>query len=282
MKRASDSTVQLGLEANWKQFVLLVVINGFVGAMVGLERTVVPLIAEKDFGIVSGTAALSFIISFGVVKALLNLFAGVFADRFGRKRLLVIGWIIGLPVPGLIILAPEWSWVILANILLGINQGLCWSTTVIMKIDLVGAKRRGMAMGLNEFAGYVAVSLSALATGYLASVYGMRPYPFYPGIAFAAIGLILSIFFVRDTQAHARTEAQQHRESLSRLEENQLQSEEWTKSSFQPAGSERLHQPKQPPELTQFQDRASLGQVLLETSYRHRDLFSASQAGVVD
>ncbi len=202
-----EKTIQLGLRANWPQFTLLVVVNAFVGAMVGLERTVVPLIAGADFGLTSKSIVLSFIVSFGVVKALANLFAGRFSDRVGRKRILIAGWLFGLPVPLLIIFAPSWGWVVFANVLLGINQGLCWSTTVIMKIDLVGPQRRGLAMGLNEFAGYGAVSLSALATGYLAATYGLRPAPFYPGLVFALAGLLLSLFFVRETRGHARHEA---------------------------------------------------------------------------
>jgi len=201
--------IRLGLGANWRQFTLLVVINAFVGAMVGLERTVVPLIARADFGLVSKTVVLSFLVSFGIVKALTNLFAGRLADRIGRKPLLVAGWLAGLPVPLLIIWAPSWGWVVFANVLLGVNQGLCWSTTVIMKIDLVGPARRGLAMGVNEFAGYVAVSLSALVTGYLAAAHGLRPAPFYPGIAFALLGLALSVFAVRETHGHARAEARQ-------------------------------------------------------------------------
>jgi len=173
--------IVLGLSANWRQFTLLVIINAFVGAMVGLERTVVPLIAGAEFGLTSKAAMMSFLVSFGLVKAFANLFAGRMSDRVGRKRILVAGWLAGLPVPLLIMFAPAWGWVVFANLLLGINQGLCWSMTVIMKIDLVGPKRRGLAMGLNEAAGYVAVSLSALLTGYLASVYGLRPAPFLPG-----------------------------------------------------------------------------------------------------
>jgi MFS family permease len=198
----------LGLRANWRQFTLLVIVNAFVGAMVGLERTVVPLIAGADFGLVSRSVVLSFLISFGIVKALANLFAGRLSDRVGRKWVLVIGWLAGLPVPLLLIFAPSWGWVVLANVLLGINQGLCWSTTVIMKIDLAGPQRRGFAMGLNEFAGYAAVSLSALATGYLAETHGLRPVPFYPGIVFGLLGLTLSVFFVRETRAHAQHESQ--------------------------------------------------------------------------
>src|SRR5216117_3429918 len=205
----TPSPIRLGLGANWRQFTLLVVVNAFVGAMVGLERTVVPLIAQADFGLVSKTVVLSFLVSFGIVKALANLFAGQLADRIGRKPLLVAGWLAGLPVPLLIIWAPSWGWIVFANVLLGINQGLCWSTTVIMKIDLVGPERRGLAMGLNEFAGYVAVSLAALATGYVAAAHGLGPAPFYPGIAFALIGLGLSVFAVRDTERFAQLEARQ-------------------------------------------------------------------------
>src|SRR5216684_7110765 len=174
--------------------------------MVGLERTIVPLIAGVDFKLASKAITLSFLVSFGVVKALANLFAGRLSDRLGRKRILVAGWLFGLPVPLLIIFAPSWGWVVFANVLLGINQGLCWSTTVIMKIDLVGPRQRGLAMGLNEAAGYLAVSLSALLAGYLAATHNLRPAPFYPGMAFALLGLVGSIFLVRDTHAHARHE----------------------------------------------------------------------------
>ncbi len=204
----TTNSARLGLLANWQQFTLLVIVNAFVGAMVGLERTVVPLIAESDFGLTSKSLTLSFIVSFGIVKALANLFAGRFSDRIGRKQILVAGWLFALPVPFLIIFAQSWGWIVLANLLLGVNQGLCWSTTVIMKIDLVGPKQRGLAMGLNEFAGYLALSLSALATGYLAATYGLRPVPFLPGIVFALSGLILSNFFIRETHSHAQHEAQ--------------------------------------------------------------------------
>jgi MFS family permease len=199
--------VRLGLRANWQQFWLLVLINAFVGGMVGLERAIVPLLAADDFDQTSRTIILSFIVSFGLVKALANLFAGRMSDRIGRKRILVAGWLFGLPVPFLVIFAPTWEWVVFANVLLGINQGLCWSTTVIMKIDLVGPTRRGLAMGLNEFAGYGAVSLAALASGYLAATYALRPQPFYLGVVFATAGLLLSVLFVRESQGHARQEA---------------------------------------------------------------------------
>ncbi len=208
MSRAGDR-VRLGLGANWQQFALLVVINAFVGGMVGLERAVLPLLAEHDFLIASGTAILSFIVVFGATKALANLFAGRMSDRIGRKRILVAGWLVGVPVPLLIMLAPSWQWIVAANVLLGINQGLCWSTTVIMKIDLVGPARRGLAMGLNEFAGYVAVSLAALASGYLAATYALRPQPFFLGLGFALAGLLLSALFVRESHGHAQVEARQ-------------------------------------------------------------------------
>ena len=210
--RAVSPAIELGLRANWRQFWLLVVVNAFVGAMVGLERTVLPLLAEVEFGLASKSAALSFIASFGAVKALTNFFAGRLGDIYGRKHVLVAGWLFALPVPFLVIWAPSWAWIIAANVLLGINQGLAWSTTVIMKIDLVGPKQRGLAMGLNEFAGYLAVAVAALGTGYVAEAYGMRPEPFYLGIAFAAAGLALSLLFVRETESHAALEARNLRQ----------------------------------------------------------------------
>jgi MFS family permease len=204
---AHASPPVLGLRANWRQFWLLVLVNAFVGAMVGLERTVLPLLAEREFDLASKTAALSFIATFGVVKAITNLLAGRLGDRFGRKRVLVAGWLFGIPVPLLVIWAPTWWWIVAANVLLGINQGLAWSTTVIMKIDLVGPARRGFAMGLNEFAGYLAVALSAYLSGEVASRFGLRPEPFYLGIAFATLGLALSQLLVRDTMTQVRHEA---------------------------------------------------------------------------
>ena len=208
--RGPSPAVALGLRANLGQFWLLVLVNAFVGSMVGLERTVLPLLAEAEFGLASRSAALSFVATFGVVKALTNFFAGRLGDRYGRRRVLLAGWLFALPVPFLVIWAPTWSWIVFANVLLGISQGLAWSTTVIMKIDLVGPKQRGLAMGLNEFAGYLAVALAALGTGYLAQAYGLRPEPFYLGIAFSIVGLALSLLFVRETRDHVALEAQAH------------------------------------------------------------------------
>jgi MFS family permease len=201
------TTPQLGLRANLAQFMLLVAVNALVGGMLGQERIVLPLLAEHTFHLTAYTGALTFILAFGLVKAITNFFAGTWSDRFGRKPVLVAGWLIGLPVPLLLIWAPNWGWVIAANVLLGINQGLTWSTTVIMKIDLVGPARRGLAMGLNEAAGYLAVAATAMATGFLADAYGLRPAPFLLGAAYAALGLGLSTLAVRETRAHAHHEA---------------------------------------------------------------------------
>jgi MFS family permease len=223
-----------------------VVINAFVGGMVGIERTILPLLAAHDFGLASKTAILSFLVSFGIIKALANLFAGRTGDRFGRKRVLVTGWLIGLPVPFLVIFAPSWGWVVFANVLLGINQGLCWSTTVIMKIDLVGPKQRGLAMGLNEAAGYLAVSGAALASGYLATTYALRPQPFFLGVAFALCGLLLSLFFVRESQDYATLEAA--------------------------VAASTPHEAGAP----------SFGEVFVRTSWQDRTLFAISQAGLVN
>jgi MFS family permease len=200
----------LGLGANWPQFALLVAINAFVGGMAGLERSILPGLAAAEFGIASTTVAVSFIAAFGLTKALANLFAGRLSSRFSRRSLLISGWLFGLPVPFLIIAAPAWSWVVAANVLLGLNQGLCWSMTVNMKIDLVGPRRRGLALGLNEAAGYLAVAVAALLAGVIAERAGYRPEPFYLGIGFAAAGLALSVLFVRDTAPFVALEAVNH------------------------------------------------------------------------
>jgi MFS family permease len=239
----ATSSVRLGLRENWPQFALLVLINAFVGGMVGIERTVVPLIGAEEFRIGSTTLVVSFIVSFGVVKACANLVSGQLADVWGRKRVLVLGWLVGLPVPFMIIWAPSWNWVIAANALLGINQGLAWSMTVIMKIDLVGPKSRGLAVGLNEFAGYLAVGVTAYLTGYLASEYGLRPAPIYLGVAYAILGAALSILLVRDTREHVRLETAAHARQASPI---------------------------------------SFREIFLLTSFGDRNLFAASQAGLVN
>ena len=205
-----ERPVRLGLQQNVAQFALLVGVNALVGGMIGQERTVLPLLADRVFGLTAFTAALTFIVAFGAVKAITNFVAGTLSDRVGRKPVLVAGWMVGLPVPLLLIWAPTWGWIIVANVLLGVNQGLTWSTTVIMKIDLVGPARRGFAMGLNEAAGYGAVAVTALATGFIAERWGLRPEPFFLGIAFAGLGLGLSTLFVRETRQHARLEAANH------------------------------------------------------------------------
>ncbi len=239
------SQVRLGLRENLGQFSLLVLVNAFVGAMVGLERSILPPIAEQDFHLAARTAVLSFIVVFGLTKALTNYLAGRLSDRLGRKHVLVAGWVVATPVPFLLMWAPTWSWVLLANALLGASQGLTWSTTVIMKIDLAGPQQRGLAMGLNEFAGYLAVGLSALATGFLAAHYGLRPQPFYLGVGFVAAGLVLSALAVRETAPHVSAES--------------------------------LLYGTLPPE-----ERPTPRQVFWRTTLLDRDLSSASQAGLVN
>jgi MFS family permease len=199
---------RFGLRENWHQFSILVLVNAFVGGMVGMERSIIPQFAELEFGIASKTAMLSFITAFGLTKAIANYYAGRLSHTFGRKRILIWGWLLALPIPFLLIYAPSWNWVIIANVLLGISQGLTWSTTVIMKIDLVGEKERGLAMGLNEFAGYAAVGLIAFLTAWIAAEYGVRPYPFYMGIGMSVLGLLISIFWVKDTHDYVRIESQ--------------------------------------------------------------------------
>jgi MFS family permease len=248
MVDAADSAVApprvaLGLRENWQQFALLVLINAFVGGMVGLERTLVPLIGTETFELASTVAVTSFIISFGIVKAITNLGSGQLADGWGRKKTLILGWVVGLPVPFLIMWAPSWECIVAANVLLGVNQGLSWSMTVIMKIDLVGARQGGLAVGLNEFAGYLAVGVTAFLTGYLATLYGLQPTPFYLGIGYAIGGLLLSIAVVRDTREHVALKRSQH---------------------------------------TRVESALSFGSVFLRTSLTDRNLFAASQAGLIN
>ncbi|MBW3568190.1 MAG: MFS transporter [Proteobacteria bacterium] len=242
-KGMTKKAIRLGLRENAGQFSLLVLVNAFVGAMIGLERSILPAIAEQDFQLAARSAILSFIVVFGITKAFTNYFAGRLSDRFGRKHVLVAGWAMAIPVPFMLMWAPDWNWVLAANVLLGASQGLTWSVTVIMKIDLVGPKQRGLAMGLNEFAGYFAVGISALVTGWLASIYGLRPEPFYLGIAYVVIGILLSSFFVRETRHHVVHESRNH---------------------LQTDG-----------DLTQRE-------VFLRTTFTDRNLSSASQAGMIN
>jgi MFS family permease len=238
-----NSAIRLGLRENLPQFSLLVLVNAFVGGMVGLERTIVPLIGAEEFKIASATVVASFIISFGVTKALTNLVSGQLADSLGRKQVLVLGWLVGLPVPFMIIWSPNWNWIVAANVLLGVNQGLAWSMTVIMKVDLVGPKSRGLALGLNECAGYLAVGATAFATGYIAAAtHALRPEPFYLGIGYAVFGLVLSVFAIRDTSQHVRLEVAEH--------------------------------PKATP--------IAFSKVFTQTSFRDPILFAACQAGLVN
>jgi MFS family permease len=239
---SSSPAIRLGLRANAGQFALLIGVNALVGGMVGQERTVLPLLASDIFGLTGLTAVLTYLIAFGATKAMTNLAAGALADRFGRKPVLIAGWLVGLPVPVLLILAPTWTWIVVANLLLGINQGLTWSTTVIMKIDLAGPARRGLAMGLNESVGYGAVAVTALLTGLIAAQAGLRPAPFYLGLAYAGVGLGVSALFVRETRGHVGLEQ---------------------------ASRERPTRPSWP-------------EVFWRTTLRDRSLSAASQAGLVN
>jgi len=234
---------RLGLGANWQQFALLVAVNAFVGGIVGMERSVVPLLAGEEFGIASKTVAISFVATFGLAKAFANLFAGPLSETFTRRRVLIAGWLIAIPVPFVLIWAPSWYWIVAANALLGLNQGLCWSMTVNMKVDLAGPRRRGLALGLNEAAGYLSLAAAAYLTGVIAERYGLRPEPFYLGIFFAACGLALSTLFVKDTRSHVTLEAEDHGPRVQ---------------------------------------AASLGPSFVQTTWGDRRLFGLSQAGFVN
>lgn len=242
--------IKLGLRPNIQQFLILVLVNAFVGAMIGLEQTVVPLIGKSEFGIESSAIIVSFIASFGAVKAVLNLLAGNLSDKWGRKNVLVLGWLFGVPVPIILLFAPNWNWIIFANILLGVNQGLAWSMTVNMKIDLVGKSQRGLALGLNEFAGYVAVAVIGFSTGYLASTFGLKPYPFYIGIIFAILGLVISWIIVKDTK-------------------------KFTSLEIKEDASDSLKEGTNVNNL-------SFKEVFLQTSWKNRTLLAISQAGLIN
>src|SRR5262245_51270091 len=249
-----NPSIRLGLRENLGQFSVLVLINAFVGMMVGLERTVVPLIGEKEFGLASKTAIVSFIVSFGVTKAVCNLFAATISERVGRKKILVLGWLLGVPVPFLIIFANRWFWFDVANVLLGVNQALCSSMTVVMKVDLVGPKRRGLALGINECVGYLALGFTAWLTGYLAAEYALRPQPFYLGIGVAIAGLLCSIFGAKETLDHARLESRLHHSAATLTAESR-------------SGQN---------------SPLSLREIFVFVSWKDRNLFSCSQAGLVN
>lgn len=247
-------TIKQGLMENLYQFVILVLVNAFVGAMIGIEQTIVPLIGKDEFGIDSNAIILSFIASFGLVKAILNLYAGVLAERWNRKNVLIVGWMFALPVPFILLWAPDWNWVVIGNILLGVNQALAWSMTVNMKIDLVGKEKRGLALGFNEFAGYLAVAIVGFGTGYLASIYGIKPYSFYMGIGFAIIGTILSCIIVKDTKQFMLLETEQHNNKELTIENKRNENN----------------------------NKIPFSKIFALTSWQNRTLLAVSQAGLVN
>ena len=249
----NDKSIRLGLRPNLNQFLILVLVNAFVGSMIGLEQTVVPLIGAEEFDIQSNALVVSFIASFGLVKAILNLFAGKISDRWGRKNVLILGWLFGIPVPIILLLGPDWNWIVIANVFLGINQGLTWSMTVNMKIDLVGKEKRGFALGFNEFSGYFAVAIVGFVTGYIASIYGLKPYPFYLGILFAILGFLISWLIVKDTRKFTLLEIKAQDESKS-VDENNVDANRNMK----------------------------FVKVFLQTSWKNRSLLAISQAGLVN
>ena len=257
------SQIKLGLKPNINQFLLLIIVNAFVGAMIGLEQTVIPILGKEEFDLESNALILSFIASFGLVKSILNLFAGNISDKFGRKNVLVLGWLFGIPVPVILLFAPNWNWILFANVLLGINQGLAWSMTVNMKIDLVGTQQRGLALGLNEFAGYVSVALVGFLTGYIAAVYGLKPYPFYLGIIFPIVGFLISLLLVKDTKEFTKLEIKNYQKDEKRDDEK-----------------------KQTIDINSYlknkNKNLNFREVFLETSWKNRSFLAVSQAGLVN
>jgi MFS family permease len=268
--------IRLGLRPNIKQFLLLILVNAFVGAMIGLEQTVVPLLGKEEFGLESNVLVLSFIASFGIVKAILNLFAGSLSDRWGRKNVLILGWLFGLPVPFILLFAPDWNWILFANVLLGINQGLAWSMTVNMKIDLVGNEKRGLALGLNEFAGYLSVAVVGFLTGYLAATYGLKPYPFYLGIAFSVLGFIISLFIIKETKKFTLLEIKNEQQEEEKENEERAKG---TKAA-PTEKKETITTITNPDSVTK--SNLNFKEVFLETSWKNRSLLAVSQAGLVN
>ncbi|HEY6588435.1 MAG TPA: MFS transporter [Nitrososphaeraceae archaeon] len=276
-----SNSIKLGLKPNINQFLLLILVNGFVGAMIGLEQTVIPILGKEEFDLESNALILSFIASFGFVKAILNLFAGSISDKFGRKNVLVLGWLFGIPVPFILLFAPDWNWILFANVLLGINQGLAWSMTVNMKIDLVGTQQRGLALGLNEFAGYVSVALVGFLTGYIAAVYGLKPYPFYLGIIFPIAGFIISFLLVKDTKKFTQLEIKNYQIDEKRNEEykNML------KSLDDYNDNDKLKQAIDDDDNSHRSNKSNnlnFIDVFFETSWKNRSLLAVSQAGLVN
>ena len=268
--------IRLGLRPNIKQFLLLILVNAFVGAMIGLEQTVVPLLGKEEFGLESNVLVLSFIASFGIVKAILNLFAGSLSDRWGRKNVLILGWLFGLPVPFILLFAPDWNWILFANVLLGINQGLAWSMTVNMKIDLVGKEKRGLALGLNEFAGYLSVAVVGFLTGYLAATYGLKPYPFYLGIVFSVLGFIISLFIIKETKKFTLLEIKNEQQEEEKENEERAKG---TKAA-PTEKKETITTITNPDSVTK--SNLNFKEVFLETSWKNRSLLAVSQAGLVN
>jgi len=257
------SQIKLGLKPNINQFLLLIIVNAFVGAMIGLEQTVIPILGKEEFDLESNVLILSFIASFGLVKSILNLFAGNISDKFGRKNVLVLGWLVGIPVPFILLFAPNWNWILFANVLLGMNQGLAWSMTVNMKIDLVGTQQRGLALGLNEFAGYVSVALVGFLTGYIAAVYGLKPYPFYLGIIFPIVGFLISLLLVKDTKEFTKLEIKNYQKDEKRDDEKKqtIDIDSYLKNKNK---------------------NLNFREVFLETSWKNRSFLAVSQAGLVN
>ncbi len=272
------SSIKLGLKPNINQFLLLIVVNAFVGAMIGLEQTVIPILGKEEFDLESNALILSFIASFGIVKAILNLFAGSLSDKFGRKNVLILGWLVGLPVPFILLLAPNWNWILFANVLLGINQGLAWSMTVNMKIDLVGTKQRGLALGLNEFAGYVSVALVGFLTGYIAAIYGLKPYPFYLGIIFPIAGFLISLLLVKDTKEFTQLEIKNYEKKEKRDEDENRKMIE----SLNNENDEKKQTINSNSYLPNKNKNLNFKEVFIETSWKNRSFLAVSQAGLVN
>ena len=278
-----SNSIKLGLKPNINQFLLLILVNAFVGAMIGLEQTVIPILGKEEFDLKSSALILSFIASFGLVKAILNLFAGSISDKFGRKNVLILGWLFGIPVPFILLFAPDWNWILFANILLGINQGLAWSMTVNMKIDLVGTQQRGLALGLNEFAGYVSVALVGFLTGYIAAVYGLKPYPFYIGIIFPIAGFLISLFLIKDTKKFTQLEIKNYQKDEKRNKEykNMLKSF----NDYNDNDNDELKQAIDDDDNSHLSNKSNnlnFIDVFFETSWKNRSLLAVSQTGLVN